>query len=83
MVGYGLLGLAQGFLFIPALPEALDAVYIKRKIREGENEYIDCIISDKAAGLFGASMSCGLILAPVLGSVIYEHFKEINGVYII
>ena len=29
LIGYSLLGLSQGFTFIPAIPEALDSVYLK------------------------------------------------------
>ena len=70
LTGYALLGVAQGFLFLPIIPEVLDSIYIKRGIQEGSNEYIDGKISDKAAGLFGCSVSIGLILAPILGSFI-------------
>ena len=33
--GYALLGVAQGFLFLPIIPEVLDAIYLKRGIHEG------------------------------------------------
>ena len=38
MLGYALLGVAQGFIFIPILPEVLDSVYLKQGLIEGENE---------------------------------------------
>lgn len=41
LLGYALSGIAQGFVFIPLLPEAIESVYIKESIVEGENEYQD------------------------------------------
>lgn len=58
-------------MFIPAIPDALDALYLSRDIKEGEDEYVDGIISDKAAALYGAGLSSGLIIAPLFGSSIY------------
>ncbi len=69
-------GGALGFVFIPILPEMIDSIYVKQKLVEGEDERIDGIISDKAAGLYGSFYSIGMIISPLLGSVIYEHFKE-------
>ena len=43
-MGYAILGLSQAFVFIPAIPDALDAVYLARNIREGEDEYVDGIM---------------------------------------
>lgn len=75
-IGFGLNGIAQGFLFIPILPEVIDAIYQKNGIIEGEDEYIDGIISDKAAGLYGSFYSLGVISAPLLGSLAYELTNE-------
>ena len=36
------------------------------------------MISDKSAGLYGSFYSIGMIIAPILGSLIYEHFEEIE-----
>jgi hypothetical protein len=41
LVGFALNGIAQGFIFIPLLPDALEAVFIKEEIIEGENETVD------------------------------------------
>ena len=41
LVGFALNGVAQGFIFIPLLPDALEAVFIKEEIIEGENETTD------------------------------------------
>jgi hypothetical protein len=38
LIGFALNGIAQGFIFIPLLPDALEAVFIKEDIIEGENE---------------------------------------------
>lgn len=65
-------GIAQGFLFIPILPEVIDAIYTKTGATEGEDPYFDGIVSDKAAGLYGSFYSLGLIISPIIGSEIYQ-----------
>ena len=59
VLGYALDGLAQGFIFIPLLPDAIEAVYIKEEIFEGANEELDIVISDYGAGLYGTFYSLG------------------------
>lgn len=70
-IGYALNGISQGFLFVPLLPEIIDSVYHKMNYAEGEDLYLDGMISDKAAGLYGSFYSLGLILAPIIGSEVY------------
>ncbi len=41
LIGFALNGIAQGFIFIPLLPDALEAVFNKEDIVEGENEATD------------------------------------------
>ena len=41
LAGFALNGIAQGFIFIPLLPDALEAVFIKERILEGKNEQLD------------------------------------------
>ena len=65
----------MGFVFIPILPEMLDALYAAKGITEGENERTDMIIADKAAGLYGAFYSVGMILSPIIGGLAYEFFE--------
>lgn len=76
--GQALLGAGMGFVFIPILPEMLDALYAAKGITEGENERMDMIIADKAAGLYGAFYSVGMILSPIIGSLAYEFFEGYN-----
>lgn len=71
-IGFALNGVAQGFIFIPLLPDALEAVFIKEKIIEGKNDQLDQLISDYGSGLYGTFFSTGQILAPIVGSAIYE-----------
>ena len=54
------------------MPEVLDSVYLKQGIIEGEDENVDAVVSDKASGLYGSFLSGGLIVAPILGSLVYE-----------
>ena len=72
LIGFGLNGVAQGFIFIPLLPDALEAVFIKEEITEGKNEALDQLISDYGSGLYGTFFSTGQILAPIVGSAVYE-----------
>ena len=41
LAGLALSGIAQGFIFIPLLPDAIEAVYLKENMVEGHNEYYD------------------------------------------
>jgi hypothetical protein len=59
LLGFALNGIAQGFVFIPLLPDALEAVFIKEEIVEGANEELDQIISDYGSGLYGTFYSFG------------------------
>jgi hypothetical protein len=54
------------------LPDALEAVFIKEEITEGKNEALDQLISDYGSGLYGTFFSTGQILAPIVGSAVYE-----------
>jgi MFS family permease len=72
LVGFAINGIAQGFIFIPLLPDALEAVFIKEDIIEGHNEALDQLISDYGSGLYGTFFSTGQILAPIVGSAIFE-----------
>lgn len=35
MIGYGLIGLGLGLLFIPVIPEVIDSIYLKEGLVEG------------------------------------------------
>lgn len=59
LAGFALNGIAQGFIFIPLLPDALEAVFIKERILEGKNEQLDQLISDYGSGLYGTFFSTG------------------------
>ncbi|TNV82444.1 hypothetical protein FGO68_gene5084 [Halteria grandinella] len=72
LTGFALNGVAQGFIFIPLLPDALEAVFVKENIVEGQNEQLDQLISDYGSGLYGTFFSIGQILAPILGGALYE-----------
>ena len=63
-------------IFTPILPEIMDSVYEKTGLIEGEDEDVDIIIADKASGLYFACFALGTIVAPPVGSVIYELLHE-------
>ena len=75
-IGYGLNGFSQGFLFVPIIPEVIDAIYYQYDLQEGVDEYVDAVINDKAAGLYGSFYSFGVIIAPLLGSSIFQFLEE-------
>ena len=52
-IGYAINGISQGFIFIPILPEVLEAVYFQRELVDGEDDLLDGVINDKAAALYG------------------------------
>lgn len=78
ILGYALSGASLGLVFIPILPEVIDSIYIKKGLIEGEDEYLDGVISDKAAGLYGSFYSTGMILSPLFGSFVYSRLKNFN-----
>jgi hypothetical protein len=41
------------------LPEIIESIYVHENIVEGEDEYIDAVINDKAAGLYGTFYALG------------------------
>jgi MFS family permease len=76
IVGMGLQGASLGFIFIPILPEMIECLYDKHRLIEGQDERIDAVISDKAAGLYGSFYSIGMIISPLLGSAIFDAIEE-------
>ena len=78
LLGYAMSGASLGLVFIPILPEVIDSIYIKQGIKEGQDEHMDAVISDKAAGLYGSFYSIGMIIAPLLGSFVYGSLKNFN-----
>lgn len=77
-LGQALNGFAQGFLFVPNLPEMLDAIYTKKKLIEGQDEVMDAIIADRASGIYGLFYAAGTISAPLVGSLMYENVFDMN-----
>jgi MFS family permease len=82
-VGTGLIGFSSGFIFIPILPESIEAVYIKRNLVEGDNEDIDNIINDKTSALYGLFYAIGAIISPYIGSVVYNYDSKARGNWVL
>jgi MFS family permease len=78
LIGLGLTDAAQGFLFIPILPEIIESFSQRYGFTEGEDEQVDEDISDRASGLYGAFYYTGMILSPICGSLVYEHYGNFN-----
>ena len=62
---------AQGFLFIPIIPELIESYYDTHGIAEGEDAQVDEDIADRASGLYNAFYYIGMIISPVAGNLIY------------
>lgn len=73
VIGWGLIGVAQAFIYIPIMPEIIESMQVKYKIVTGENEYIDHKLNDKASGIYTTFYSLGEILAPNVGSILYSY----------
>lgn len=71
IVGMVLLGLACSLIFVPLLPEIIDAVQDKENI--GENDELN----DKASSLFNIAYAIGCLIAPIIGGLLndYLHFR--------
>jgi MFS family permease len=77
-IGLAMQGAFLGLVFIPILPEMIEAIYASKGLTEGEDERTDGVISDKAAGLYGSFYSIGMIISPILGSLVFENFEKFD-----
>ena len=78
LIGQGLVEGAQGFLFIPIIPELMESFYDSYGLKEGESQQVDEDICDRASGLYNTFYYSGMIVSPVLGSLVYEHYGNFN-----
>jgi len=76
LTGLVINAIAQGFIFIPALPEAIESVYQKKELIEGEDDTLDGVLNDKAAALYGLSYAIGAIIAPLSGSLVNDYYDN-------
>lgn len=78
MLGFTIQAAAQGFVFIPILPEISDSIYENLGIKEGENEAIDEEICDRATSLYSSFYYTGMIVYPIVGSLVYSSNKSFS-----
>lgn len=69
---------ANGFIFIPILPEVIDSFAEEYGIVEGEDEVVDGEISDRSSALYGFFYYIGMIVSPIMGSLIYAGNHSFN-----
>eukprot|EP00347_Sterkiella_histriomuscorum_P005636 403355840 len=69
IIGMVLLGFSCSLIFVPLLPEIIDAVQDKENI--GENNELN----DKASSLFNMSYAIGCLIAPILGGAFNDSYK--------
>lgn len=67
--GMACLGISTSFIFVPLLPEIIDAVKEKERMVEDSIS-----LNDKAAGLFNTACAVGCLFAPILGGALNEKF---------
>jgi MFS family permease len=56
----------------------IDSYYETHGIEEGDDPQIDEDIADRASALYSAFYYIGMILSPIVGSLIYEHYRNFN-----
>ena len=66
MCGMAVLGFSCAWIFVPLMPEIIEAVQDKEQIQENED------LNDKASGLFNFSYAIGCLVAPILGGAFNE-----------
>ena len=56
----------------------IESYYETHGIQEGDDPQMDEDIADRASGLYSAFYYIGMIISPLLGSLIYEHYRNFN-----
>jgi MFS family permease len=72
MFGFIFLGINFATVFVPLLPDVIDAIEEK----EGKRDY--AMINDKASVAFNIACSLGTIIGPILGGVLSDQFGFIG-----
>jgi len=62
-------------VFIPCLPEAIEAFQYQYKIVEGFNPEFDSKLSDCTSSLYSQFYNAAALLGPVIGGVMYDVFN--------
>jgi MFS family permease len=78
LLGFCVLEASLGFLFVPLLPEVVESFVERYGIEEGQDEGVDGEVSDRAAALYGFFYYMGMIVSPIIGSLIYANNKSFN-----
>lgn len=78
MLGFFISNAAQGVLVIPILPEIVDSFCLNHGLTELKDEKAMAIISDRASALYVTFFNIGMIVSPIIGSIIYEINKSFN-----
>ena len=64
---------------MPILPEIIDSYCEKYGIVGGENdEQAEEDVADLASGLYGTMYYTGMIISPITGSLVYQHYGSFN-----
>jgi len=62
------LGLFQIFVFIPIIPEMIERLQVSLNISEGEDEYVDAMVTDKCNDCYGLFYALSMFISPIIGS---------------
>ena len=76
-MGFTFLSIGCLLFFIPSLPEIINSVHFKEKIKLD-----DPTLNDKASGIYNSFYFLGSIIAPILGGMLNDHigFRSTNDV---
>lgn len=78
VAGFPVMGIFQTFVFIPIIPEMLEALQHDLKIVEGQNERIDNAINDKVNDAYGFIFAFTNFVAPLTGAALHKSLEERN-----
>jgi hypothetical protein len=75
LTGLFLSGFIQAPIFIITLPEALESFQIRYNIIEGFDKNFDNHLNDEISNLYNLFQQISSLISPIIGGVLYDHFK--------
>ena len=73
LIGMIILGGSQALVFIPSIPEAIEAIQMKYKIIEGYNPKFDNQLNDIVAGVTNQLCSLFALIGPIIGGIMNDN----------
>jgi MFS family permease len=69
-----LLGGSQALVFVPAMPEAIEAFQLEYSIIEGMNPKLDNKLNDAISGVATQISNVSSLFGPILGGALYDNY---------